>query len=55
MERRKVDVIIPTYKPDERLGLLMERLQKQTLQPEHIYIINTIPAGEDDRDRKSVV
>ena len=51
MERRKVDVIIPTYKPDERLGLLMERLQKQTLQPEHIYIINTIPAGEDDRDR----
>jgi len=51
MERPKVDVIIPTYKPDEKLELLMQRLQKQTLQPDHIYIINTIPSKKSDRDR----
>lgn len=51
MERAKVDVIIPTYKPDERLELLMERLLKQKLQPHHIYIINSIPSEGCDRDR----
>lgn len=51
MESAKVDVIIPAYKPDERLELLMERLFKQKLQPNHIYIINTIPSEKCDRDR----
>lgn len=51
MEKVKVDVIIPTYKPDERFERLMERLQKQTLQPNHIYILNTIPTEKCDRDR----
>lgn len=51
MEKGKVDVIIPVYKPDERFERLMERLQKQTLQPNHIYILNTISAKECGRDR----
>lgn len=50
MEKTKVDVIIPTYKPDERFALLMERLLKQRLQPNHIYIINTIPSKGSDND-----
>lgn len=51
MEKGKVDVIIPVYKPDERFERLMERLQKQTLQPNHIYILNTISDETRDRDR----
>lgn len=50
MKKTKVDVIIPTYKPDERFALLMERLLKQRLQPNHIYIINTIPSKGSDND-----
>lgn len=42
----KVDVIIPTYKPDEKYDKLMERIQKQTIRPNHIYVINTLPEGE---------
>ena len=42
----KVDVIIPTYKPDEKYDKLMERLKKQTVPPNHIYVINTLPEGE---------
>lgn len=47
----KVDVIIPTYQPDEKYDKLMERLQKQTVQPNHIYVMNTIrenPGRIDD-------
>ena len=34
-------VIIPTYKPDEKLPKLLERLTKQTVLPEQVLIINT--------------
>ena len=36
-----VDVIIPTYKPDERIWKLLERLEKQTYMINKIIIINT--------------
>lgn len=36
-----VDVMIPTYKPDEKFKRLMKRLNKQTIKPNHIFIINT--------------
>lgn len=36
-----VDVIIPTYKPDEKFEKLIHRLERQTILPRHIYIINT--------------
>ena len=42
-----VDIVIPTYKPDHKFDLLMERLRKQTVQPNNIFIINTIPASCD--------
>lgn len=50
MKETKVDVIIPTYKPDERFSLLMERLLKQRVRPNYIYIINTIPEKGRDND-----
>ncbi len=36
-----VDVIIPTYKPDEKLIAIMRALKSQTVQPARIVIINT--------------
>lgn len=35
------DVIIPTYRPDERFEMLIERLNQQTMRPNKIYVINT--------------
>lgn len=36
-----VDVIIPTYKPDYSLLTLIDDLEKQSLRPSHIIIMNT--------------
>ena len=36
-----VDVVIPTYKPQKTLHLLLQRLTEQTVPPRHILIINT--------------
>ena len=36
-----VDVIIPTYKPDERLLTLVSKLRSQTMPPKRIVLINT--------------
>lgn len=36
-----VDVIIPTYKPGKQFLLLMDRLEKQSVRPEQIIILNT--------------
>lgn len=37
----RVNVIIPTYKPDEKFLTLIDRLEKQTVKPERIIIMNT--------------
>lgn len=37
----KVDVIIPTYKPDKGFPEMIKRLEKQTLKPNRIIIMNT--------------
>lgn len=36
-----VDVIIPTYKPDDKFGRLVEMLEKQTIPVNKIIVINT--------------
>ncbi len=35
------DIIIPTYKPDERLITIINRLREQTVAPSRIVLINT--------------
>ena len=40
-EYRKVDVVIPTYKPDEKAVLLVKKLLKQTYPLREIHLINT--------------
>lgn len=41
MKGRSVDVIIPTYKPDDSFRTLLEKLRRQTYPIDHILIINT--------------
>lgn len=36
-----VDVVIPTYKPDEKLLVILEKLCNQTVKPNKIILINT--------------
>ena len=40
-ETRKIDVIIPTYHPDEKLEKCLRMLKRQTVQPQKILLINT--------------
>ncbi len=37
----KVNVVIPTYKPDEKFLMLIDRLEKQSIKPERIIVMNT--------------
>ena len=37
----KIDVIIPTYRPDEKLDRCLRMLRKQTVAPNRILLINT--------------
>ncbi len=37
-----IDVVIPIYRPDDNLALLLSRLLEQTTAPAHIYLLQTI-------------
>ena len=39
--QKKVDVIIPTYRPDGRLTEILKRLGRQSYPIHRIYVINT--------------
>lgn len=41
MNNKVVDIVIPTYKPDGKLELLLKRLGRQSYAIRHILIINT--------------
>lgn len=40
-ENKLINVIIPTYRPDERFIKLIDKLNEQTIQPDRIIVINT--------------
>lgn len=42
MEQSAIDIIIPTYKPDEKLRLLLQRLGEQTLVVHKVILANTM-------------
>ena len=46
-----VDVIIPTYKPDQKFFQLLHRLDRQSLPPQKIIVINT---GKEFFDEEAV-
>lgn len=43
-----LDLIIPTYLPDQKLDLLLERIRKQSVQPNRILLLNTKITGKED-------
>lgn len=46
-----IDLIIPVYKPDEKFSKLMERIQKQTIKPKHIFLIETDSSSSDIKEQ----
>ena len=46
-QEKTIDVIIPTYHPDHKFDLLMKRLNRQTVRPNHIIILNTVPEASN--------
>lgn len=47
-----VDVIIPVYRPDEKLERLVEKINIQTVKPAHVFFMQTLTGtGEDARIR----
>ena len=47
-----IDVIIPVYRPDEKLERLIEMLEQQTVKPAHIFFMQTLTGTvEDERIR----
>lgn len=45
-----VDVIIPVYRPDEKLDYLVERLNEQTVEPAHIFFLQTLTGTSEDEE-----
>ncbi|MDO4555973.1 MAG: glycosyltransferase, partial [Lachnospiraceae bacterium] len=37
----RIDCVIPTYRPDEKLTACLKQLSRQTVKPEKIIIMNT--------------
>lgn len=52
MEEKSVDIIIPVYKPDKKLELLLARLEKQTKKPSHIFLLHTTDNTPKERTVK---
>ena len=44
----KLSVVIPTYKPDEKLGEIVKRLMNQTEKPDRLIIINSCDKEETE-------
>lgn len=44
-----IDIIIPVYRPDDKLEKLIEKLKIQTVQPEHIFFMQTLVGEEEDK------
>ncbi|SET26115.1 glycosyltransferase family 2 protein [[Clostridium] polysaccharolyticum] len=43
-----LDLIIPVYLPDQKLDVLLERIRKQSIQPQRILLLNTTVSGKED-------
>lgn len=48
MSNKIVDVIIPTYKPDDKFKKLIQKLQSQTYPIHQIHVINTKIPGQEE-------
>lgn len=48
MSMNIVDVIIPVYRPDEKLERLIEKLGVQTMKPAHVLFLQTMTGDSED-------
>lgn len=48
MKHEEIDVIIPVYRPDEKLHRLLLALERQTVKPSRILLVNTEREFFDD-------
>lgn len=53
-ERKSIEIIIPVYHPDEKLDLLLERLERQTVLPETVTLLLTV-CGKNQSERQKEV
>ncbi|MDD6208365.1 MAG: glycosyltransferase [Clostridiales bacterium] len=53
-ERKSIEIMIPLYHPDEKLDLLLERLERQTVLPEVVTLLLTV-CGTDEQERQKEV
>ena len=44
----KVDLIIPVYRPDEKLERLIKRINAQTVRPGHVFFMQTLTGTKED-------
>lgn len=50
-----IDVIIPVYRPDDKLERLVEKLAVQTVQPTHVYFMQTLVDEKEDERVKNIL
>lgn len=50
-----VDVVIPVYRPDEKLEKLIEKLNVQSVLPEHVFFMHTLTGTADDKKVRAVL
>lgn len=50
-----VDIIIPVYRPDEKLEKLIQKLNEQTVQPDHVFFMQTKVREEEDKKVRALL
>lgn len=55
-ETGMVDVIIPVYRPDDKLEKLIDKLNRQTVKPDHVFFMLTMThTAVDERTRRILI
>lgn len=50
-----IDVIIPVYRPDDKLERLVEKLAVQTVQPTHVFFMQTLVDEKEDKRVRNIL
>lgn len=50
-----LDIIVPVYRPDEKLDLLIEMIRRQTIQPTHVFFMQTLVDDKEDERVRTIL
>lgn len=50
-----IDLIVPVYRPDEKLEQLIEKINKQTKRPDHVLFMQTMTGTKEDERVRSIL